>query len=110
MDGHSYLINVTLTSGKKWGSKWPSDTLKFAAGELYSVYMNRRERFERSSYTPSQIKTDSITIINFNYRDYNDGMSLLRIKGKAYGNVIEGTIKWTSLAGTRLYSFSGTLL
>ncbi|UKN03488.1 hypothetical protein K6119_08170 [Paracrocinitomix mangrovi] len=107
LDGKDYLVEVERVKGKKMGSNWPDDTLKFDSGNLYSIYMMEREGFGSSSYSPKLYKTDSIQIILFKYKEYNKYGSLLQIKGKAQGNNIEGTISWTSLAGTREYTFSG---
>lgn len=114
LDGNSYLIEVKQETGEKHEPQvgWPIDTLLFDFGKLYSVYMQERERFCPSVYSPSTSKIESDSLINFKYENSNPGGSFLQIIGTVLGTTIKGTISWTSGAKniTRTYSFEGTLI
>lgn len=106
LDGNKYLIQVTQTSGKK--DEWPSDTLAFSSGRVYSSYMSKRENFKSANYVT---KADSV--FNFKYENENPYGSLLIISGTVQGNVVKGTITWTdgnNKVNTRTYNFEGYLI
>lgn len=110
LDGNSYAIELIKVAGNTGGTEWKTDTLKFESGKLFALILGEREGFKKKSYTPTSTNSDTSQIINFSYESYNSGRSHLEIKGKAYGNVIEGTANWTNAQGKRTYSFKGTLL
>ncbi len=111
LDGKSYKIEVKQETGKnhKPKSGWPTDTLKFDAGKMFSHYMQKRERFYPSSYSSKSRKTELTSVINFKYENFNLGRSLLSIEGIVTGTSISGNIRWTSSnkSRTQTYSFQG---
>ena len=111
MDGKSYKIEVKQETGKKHkpNSGWPTDTLNFDSGKMFSLYMQERERFYASSYSPSTGKTDLESGISFKYENTNPGGSFLRIEGTVKGTSISGSIRWTAAykSRTRTYTFVG---
>lgn len=114
LDGNSYQIEVKQQTGKKHRPKggWPTDTLTFDSGEMFSLYMQERERFLPISYSEDTDTGDLETGISFKYENTNRGGSLLRIEGTVIGDTIKGTIRWTAAhkTRTRTYTFEGTLI
>ena len=113
LDGKTFVIEVKQEKGQshKPLSGWPTDSLKFFDGKMFSFYMQERERFYPAPYKPEVSQEKVEDGMSFKYENTNPGGSFLRIEGTVVGDKIKGTIRWTSAYKdiTRTYSFEGAL-